>query len=111
MLEWINWIPNASVITVVGQRGYQMYGHDRLERVMYAFFQRMRNQCVARSVNAMTFFDQGHPEYRRLYRRARINLPTGSMFRLATRNLPLDMFVKMQMKRPHAIAYLRKQPI
>jgi hypothetical protein len=42
----------------------------------------------------MTFFDQAHPEYRRLYRRARLNLPTGSMLGMATRNMPLDMFVK-----------------
>jgi len=96
ILRWINFIPDASVITVVGRRGPQMYGHDRLQRVMYALFQRMRRQCVAptRNVNAMAFFDQGHPEYRQLYRRARVNLPTGSMFGLATRNMPLDMFVK-----------------
>jgi hypothetical protein len=93
-LEWINFIPDASVITVVGRRGGQMYGHDRLQRSMYALFQRMRKQCLSRNVNAMTFFDQGHPEYRRLYRRARVNLPTGSMFDMVTVNMPLDMFVK-----------------
>ena len=42
ILRWINFIPDASVITVVGRRGPQMYGHDRLQRVMYALFQRMR---------------------------------------------------------------------
>jgi hypothetical protein len=42
MLEWIDFVPDASIITVVGQRGPQMYGHERLERVMYALFQRMR---------------------------------------------------------------------
>jgi len=96
IMSWIDFIPDASIITVTGTRGAQMFGHERLERVMYALFQRMRRQCndSARYVNAMAFFDQGHPEYRRLYRRARINLPTGSMFGLQTRNLPLDMFVK-----------------
>lgn len=94
ILEWINYIPDASIITVVGRRGPQMFGQERLQRSMYALFQRMRKQCIARQVNAMTFFDQGHPEYRKLYRRARVNLPTGSMFDMVTVNMPLDMFVK-----------------
>lgn len=70
-----------------------MYGHERLERVMYALFQRMRTQCDKRNVNAMVFFDQGHEEYRKLYRKACVHLPTGSRFG-GTRDLPLDMFVK-----------------
>jgi uncharacterized protein DUF3800 len=94
ILKWIDFIPGESIITVVGKRGPPMFGHERLQRSMYALFQRMRRQCVARSVNAMTFFDQGHPEYRRLYRRARVSLPTGSKFDPVTVNLPLDMFVK-----------------
>lgn len=94
ILADIDFIPDDSIITVVGTRGPQMFGHERLERVMYGLFQRMRSQCNARRVNAMVFFDQGHPEYRQLYRRAMVNLPTGSRFDVAPRNLPLDMFVK-----------------
>lgn len=90
----VDFVPDGSIITVVGTRGPQMFGHDRLERVMYALFQRMRLQCNARRVNAMVFFDQGHPEYRALYRRATVNLPTGSHYNIEPRNLPLDMFVK-----------------
>jgi hypothetical protein len=95
ILEKADFIPPASVITVAGVRGRTLYGHERLERVMHALFQRMRRQCVdrARSVNGMIFFDEGHPEYRSLYRRATVNLPTGSLFGPA-RNLPLDMFVE-----------------
>jgi hypothetical protein len=93
ILSSVDFIPPESVITVVGTRGRTMYGHERLQRVMYALFQRMRSQCKARRVNAMTFFDQGHPEYRALFRRAMVNLPTGSRFG-EERNLPLDMFVK-----------------
>ena len=70
-----------------------MYGHDRLERVMYALFQRMRTQCQKRGTNAMVFFDQGHDEYRKLYRRACVNLPTRSRFG-NSRNLPPSMFIK-----------------
>jgi hypothetical protein len=93
ILSNIDCINPASVITVVGTRGPNLYGHERLERVMHALFQRMRSQCRDRDVNAMTFFDQGHPEYRALYRRAMVNLPTGSRFG-PPRDLPLDMFVK-----------------
>ena len=93
LLELAKFVPDDSVITVVGSRGPQMYGHERLERVMYALFQRMRRQCAARDCNAMTFFDQGHNEYRRLYRKAQVYLLTGSRFG-EPRNLPLDMFVK-----------------
>lgn len=98
ILSWIDFMPPASVMTVAGGRGEALYGHTRLERVMYALFQRMRSQADHRNVNAMTFFDQGHPEYRTLYRRARKNLPTGSAFSgwsgAGSRNMPLDMFVK-----------------
>lgn len=93
ILRLASFVPPESIITVVGSRGPQMYGHERLERVMYALFQRMRRQCIGRNSNAMTFFDQGHDEYRKLYRKAHVHLPTGSRFGPA-RNLPLDMFVK-----------------
>lgn len=93
ILSNATFLPPASVITVVGTRGPQMYGHERLERVMYALFQRMRTQCDKRNVNAMVYFDQGHDEYRKLYRKACVRLPTGSRFG-ATRDLPLNMFVE-----------------
>lgn len=93
ILSRIAFVPPESVITVVGSRGPEMYGHARLLRVLHALFQRMRRQCEARRVNAMVFFDEGHNDYRDLYRRAMVNLPTGSIFG-GTRNLPLDMFVK-----------------
>ena len=60
ILGLLTFIPEASIITVVGTRGPQMYGHERLERVMYALFQRMRTQCDKRRVNAIVFFDKGH---------------------------------------------------
>lgn len=94
ILSEINFLPDASIFTVVGQRGTFMYGEERLARVMNALFQRMRSQTIARNANAMVFFDQGHPEYRSAYRKAQKLLLTGSRVDLGTRNLPLDMFVK-----------------
>lgn len=47
----------------------------------------------------MVFFDEGHGEYRTLYRKARVYLPTGSALGVwsggqRTRSLPLDNFTK-----------------
>jgi len=89
----IDFLLEASVISVAGTGAGKIFNLRRLERVMLILFQRMRRQCVARNVNAMVFFDEGHPEYRSLYRRSMKNLPTGSTYG-GMRNLPLDMFVK-----------------
>jgi hypothetical protein len=98
ILESIDFLPDASIMSVTANRGKFLYGNDRLEACMYALFQRMRTKASIDKVNALTFFDQGHQEYRRLYRMAQVHLPTGSMLGswsgAATKNMPLDMFVK-----------------
>lgn len=99
VLSLVDFLPNASIMSISGQSNQRMYGKSRLERVMHALFQRMRSQCNARNVNAMVFFDQGHPEYRSLYRKAQKYLETGSRQGAwgsgnRTENLPLDMFFK-----------------
>ena len=92
-LSELTFVPEASIISVSGHRGRTMYGSGRLLRVMHALFQRMRLQCRARNVNAITFFDEGHPEYRSLYRQAQVFLPAGTKSG-ETINRPLDMFIK-----------------
>jgi len=100
ILADIDFVPDASIMSAAVYRGARnLYGNTKLEAALHALFQRMRQQCVARNANAIVFFDEGHPEYRKLYRKAQIFLPTGSMFGgwtsgLLSRNLPLDMFTK-----------------
>lgn len=99
ILQTIGFLPDASVMSVVASRGRFLYGHDRLEAAMYALFQRMRRKCVADQTNAITFFDEGHPEYRRLYRMAQVYLPTGSALggwrgSGSSKNMPMEMFTK-----------------
>jgi hypothetical protein len=99
ILSAVDFLPNASVISCAARRPAFLYGGERLEAAMHALFQRIRSQCNGRNVNAIVFFDQGHPEYRKLYRKAQVYLPTGSQFggwmgQGQTRNLPLDMFTK-----------------
>ncbi len=94
ILEDIDFLPESSVMTASTNRGRFLYGKDRLEAALTALFQRLRNKCIDSNVNAITFFDQGHPEYRKLYRQAQVYLPTGSKYGSSTRNLPLSMFTK-----------------
>jgi hypothetical protein len=93
-------VPEASIITVAARRGgKQLYGKTKLEAALYALLQRMRTQCSVRGTNGMVFFDQGHDEYRKLYRQAQVYLPTGSQTGgwedgASAKNMPLDMFTK-----------------
>ncbi len=93
-----NFLPSEGIMSVVATKGQGLLGHHRLEAAMYGLFQRMRRKSVADKTNAITFFDQGHPEYRRLYRMAQVYLPTGSAFGRwpngSTANMPMDMFTK-----------------
>ncbi|MBU1323833.1 MAG: DUF3800 domain-containing protein [Alphaproteobacteria bacterium] len=91
----------GSIMAAAARRGTStLYGKTRLEAALYALLQRMRTQSDRRGVNAMVFFDQGHPEYRKLYRQAQVHLPTGSMVSggwgdgRSSKNLSLGMFFK-----------------
>jgi hypothetical protein len=98
ILGLLTFLPDNSIMSVCATKGQRLYGYQRLEAAMYALFQRMRRKCIADRTNAITFFDQGHPEYRRLYRMAQVRLPTGSSFGQwasgKTKNMPMDMFTK-----------------
>ncbi len=93
------WLPGTSIITVVGTPKSNLYGHTRLEAALYALLQRMRTACAKTNRLGMVFFDEGHGEYRKLYRKARVYLPTGSDQGdwgqgNKSKNIPLDNFVK-----------------
>jgi hypothetical protein len=95
----LGFLQDAAIITVVGNRQTRLYGHINLEAALFALFQRMRRACEATDRQGLVFFDEGHGEYRTLYRKARKYLPTGSSAGLwntgqASRNLPLDNFTK-----------------
>lgn len=99
VLSQIDFVPPGSILSAATIRGQNLYGSARLEAALYALFQRMRRQCEARRTNGIVFFDEGHPEYRKLYRRAQVYLPTGSRLGAwggsgTSKNLPLDMFTK-----------------
>lgn len=98
-LQKLGFLPGYSILSVSVKRGRQMYGAAQLSLALNTLFQRMRSQCNSRSTNGMVFFDEGHPEYRRLYRRAQVYLPTGSsrggwQGGGLTKNLNLSMFTK-----------------
>jgi len=103
IFRWIlqrldQFLPPSSVITVTATPTSNLYGATRLEACLHALFQRMEKACVANRTSAMTFFDQGHAENLAIYRRARVYLPTGSMFGGwfggKTKNIPMKHFFK-----------------
>jgi hypothetical protein len=99
VLRAASFMPPRSVMSAVASRGTVLYGHDRLEKAAYALFQRMRSMCASNRTNGIVFFDEGHGEYRRLYRKAQVFLLTGSARGgweggQQSKNMPLDMFTK-----------------
>lgn len=98
-LRTLAFLPDASVMTVAAQPKSELYGNTRPEASLYALLQRIRTQFTHENKNGLIFFDDGHDEYRLLYRKARKILETGSAFGTwedgqRTKNLPLDMFTK-----------------
>ena len=99
VLAELRFLPEMSIITVVGSRHSNLFGHTKLEAILLALLQRMRTACAKRSRIGLVFFDEGHGEYRTIYRKARVYLPTGSAIGswgsgLSSKNLPLNNFTK-----------------
>jgi hypothetical protein len=95
----LEFLPDSSIIGVVGDRNSNLFGYTKLEAVLYALLQRMRTACAKTHRQGLAFFDEGHGEYRKLYRKARKFLPTGSSYGQwegsgSSRNIPLDNFTK-----------------
>jgi hypothetical protein len=78
LLKSISFLQPESIITAVGHGSPTLYGHQRQQALLYGLFQRMQRASVVNQRLGLTFFDEGHGEYRKLYRQARVFLPTGS---------------------------------
>lgn len=95
----LDFLPDASIISVTGTRTSNLYNYTKLEALLYALLQRMRTACRKQDRTGLVFFDEGHGEYRKPFRRAQVHLPTGSSLGGWTtgefsKNLPLDNFTK-----------------
>lgn len=77
-LRGLDFLPSGSVFSVTCERSRSLYGYTKLEAALYATFQRMQRKCEADKLAALIFFDEGHGEYRQLFRKAKKHLPTGS---------------------------------
>ena len=98
-LSQLGFLQPASIISVAAHRASTMYGHSRLQAALIALLQRMRTATERTQRTGIVFFDEGHGEYRTIYRKARVYLPTGSALGawaggLQTRSLPLNNFTK-----------------
>ncbi|MDE3081119.1 MAG: DUF3800 domain-containing protein, partial [Paracoccaceae bacterium] len=77
-LKQLSFLPNRSIFSICATRGYQLYGHDKLEACLNAAFQRIETQNKLTGQTSLLMFDEGHGEYRTLFRKACRYLPTGS---------------------------------
>lgn len=94
-METLSFLPSASVMTVAAKDRSNLFTWKGIEAAFMALMQRLRSHCDEglEKRNAMLFFDDGHDEYVKWFRRACVHLPTGSSIG-GTRNLPLSMFTK-----------------
>lgn len=98
-LKGLEFLPSEALFSIVCDRSTRLYGHTRLEASLYAMLQRVQRKCEAEKTAALLFFDEGHAEYRRLFRRAKKHLPTGSNQGAwadgsSTRSIPMDHVLK-----------------
>ena len=97
-LSSLNFLRDGSIFSVFATRGFELYGHRKTEAALYALFQRMQKHCQGWRCNALVFFDEGHEEYRRLFRKSCVYLPTGSKLGgwqgKATKNDPFTAAIK-----------------
>ncbi|WFU33065.1 DUF3800 domain-containing protein [Bradyrhizobium brasilense] len=98
-LSSLDWLPNGAIMSASATDNSELMGHRGIAACLLGLFQRIRNDCNHRKVNALMFFDEGHSSYIRLYRMAQKYLPVGSKLGgweggKRTKNLPLSMFPK-----------------
>jgi hypothetical protein len=74
----LTFLRDGSIFSVYATRGIHLYGHRKTQAALYALFQRMQKHCDGWLCNSLVFFDEGHAEYRSLFRKACVYLPTGS---------------------------------
>lgn len=77
-LAQLSFLPDQSIFSICATRGYNLYGHYNLEASLNAAFQRIETQNKNSGQRSLLMFDEGHGEYRTLFRKARRYLPTGS---------------------------------
>jgi Protein of unknown function (DUF3800) len=97
-LQGLTFLPAESVFSVYAVKSQKLYGYEKLEASLFAVLQRIQRKCGG-DHSALLFFDEGHPEYLRVYRKARVYMPTGSRQGTwpdgkTTKNIPLDAAIK-----------------
>ncbi|MFY0309512.1 DUF3800 domain-containing protein [Leisingera sp. D0M16] len=98
-LSTLSFLPDSSVFAVAAERGASLYGYNKLESSLYAMLQRLQKSMEVQKSSCLVFFDEGHGEYLKLYRKARVHLPTGSAFGAwgtgtKSKSIPLDRGLK-----------------
>ncbi|MGK7652403.1 DUF3800 domain-containing protein [Roseovarius sp. B08] len=77
-LDQLAFLPDQSIFSICATRGFHLYGYYKLEACLNAAFQRIETQNKRSGQKSLLMFDEGHGEYRTLFRKACRYLPTGS---------------------------------
>lgn len=97
-LSKLDFLDDASIMPVYATAKSALFGATRMQATLTGLLQRMERQTTKGDRAAMTFFDEGHREYWKLYRKSQAYLPVGSSrggwATGQTKNLALKRFVE-----------------
>lgn len=97
-LGQLGFLDNASVITAFATSRSALFGQTKMGATLTGLLQRLERQTSKEDRAAMTFFDEGHREYWKIYRRSQAYMPVGSSLggwgTGKTKSLPLKRFIE-----------------
>jgi hypothetical protein len=98
-LETLSFLPDESLMACATTKNSTLFGTEKMTAALTALLQRIQRQTVHDDTCGMVFFDEGHNEYFRIYRKAQKYLPVGSAFgrwgaSTSTVNKPMKLFIE-----------------
>lgn len=97
-MQRLDFLPDASVLVASATAKSSLFGEVKMQAALLGMLQRMRTQSSAEKTAGMVFFDEGHAEYSKLYRKSLAYMPTGSKqggwSSGASVNKPLTRFIE-----------------
>lgn len=97
-LSQLSFLDDASIITAFATAKSALFGQTKMKATLTGLLQRLERQTTKEERAALTFFDEGHREYWKIYRRSQAYMPVGSALggwgSGATKSLPLKQFVE-----------------
>lgn len=97
-LQRLNFLPEASILVSSATQNSSLFGEVKMQAALLAMLQRLGTQTAHEQTGGMVFFDEGHAEYSKLYRKSLAYMPVGSSrggwADGASKNKPLSRFIE-----------------